>query len=280
MAAYSKKVTKENTMTSPSSPLSSKTLVSNLRTWVDMANADADHPIYTAQLCKQAAEKIEHLEARLSDAERALAVERDIATRRDIECAELQRRLAHEPSMCVLCGKPESDHKQDVHCLAEPPSVSLSVYESAVNGRRDFREAYKQARDLLNRFVAAWEGNGENMDRLCELARTGATTEPPVVNQQEIPDGWALVPREADPYIISLIPSLTHQQAIDFYRGLVARAELSRGAAIRVRAWSCHAESAGPRRCAQWCKEPGLCPAAYEITYRPALTKSEDRSDG
>jgi hypothetical protein len=94
--------------------------------------------------------------------------------------------------------------------------------------------------------------------------------------EQEIPDGWALVPKEADAYIQSLIPFVTTKDKGDFYRGLVARAELSRGAAVRVRAWACYSESVGSGRCAEWCKEPSLCPAAYEITHRPALTKLAD----
>lgn len=57
-----------------------------------------------------------------------------------------------------------------------------SVYQSAVGGRQDFRESYRQARDLLNLFVAAWEKGGENMDRLCELARSGDSFEERVKN--------------------------------------------------------------------------------------------------
>lgn len=61
-------------------------------------------------------------------------------------------------------------------------TVSLATYESAVKGRSDFRQAYRQARSLLRQFIAAWEGqpNHENMDRLCEVARgiAGSPEEP------------------------------------------------------------------------------------------------------
>lgn len=67
------------------------------------------------------------------------------------------------------------DFLPGVHRLPhETESVPRSVYEQAVQGRRDFRAAYRTCRDLLQKFADAWEGKPghENMDRLCELVRT------------------------------------------------------------------------------------------------------------
>jgi len=75
------------------------------------------------------------------------------------------------PAMCSECAK---DLARKYASEVEA-SVPLSTYESAVKGRQDFRKAYVEARQLLKKFVDAWEGvpGHENMDRLCEIARNG-----------------------------------------------------------------------------------------------------------
>lgn len=89
--------------------------------------------------------------------------------------------------------------------------------------------------------------------------------------KQEVPDGWTLVPKEPDDWIAAHIPAETADEARDIYRRIVAAAELSGGASIRVRGWSCHAEADGKARCAQWCRSPTVCVASCEVTHRPVL---------
>lgn len=94
------------------------------------------------------------------------------------------RQLVH----MGLVGSPEEPHET---------TVSLATYESAVKGRSDFRQAYRQARSLLRQFMAAWEGqpNHENMDRLCEAAReiAGSSEEPSADGLTEVRDRTANV---------------------------------------------------------------------------------------
>lgn len=74
---------------------------------------------------------------------------------------------------------------------AHETTVPLSTYESAVKGRQEFRKAYIGARQLLKKFVDAWEGvpGHENMDRLCEIAGTGPMpSEEPREMSAPIPD--------------------------------------------------------------------------------------------
>lgn len=73
------------------------------------------------------------------------------------------------PAICSECAKDQARKYASEH----EPHVPLSTYESAVKGRQAFRKAYVGARQLLKRFVDAWEGvpGHENMDRLCEIAR-------------------------------------------------------------------------------------------------------------
>lgn len=96
----------------------------------------------------------------------------------------------------------------------------------------------------------------------------------------EVPDGWALVPREADDVIGAYIPYGNGPQGRDFYRRLVAVAELSGGASIRVRHWSCNIEARGHGRCAEWCRIPDQCPGSAEVMHRPSPVKASGESSG
>lgn len=90
------------------------------------------------------------------------------------------------PVMCSECAKDQARKYASEH----EPHVPLSTYESAVKGRQDFRKAYVGARQLLKRFVDAWEGvpGHENMDRLCEIARGLPDDSRPAPETSERPD--------------------------------------------------------------------------------------------
>lgn len=104
----------------------------------------------------------------------------------------------------------------------------------------------------------------------------GRVTAETRAKHESIPNGWAVVPREADDVIAAYIPHGNGPQGRDFYRRLVAVAELSGGAHLRVRHWSCNIEAQGHKRCAEWCRIPDQCPGSAELMHRPAV-KSGDQ---
>jgi hypothetical protein len=103
--------------------------------------------------------------------------------------------------------------------------------------------------------------------------------ESPAETTREVPDGWAIVPREADDVIGAYIPNGNGPQARDFYRRLVAVAELSGGAHLRVRHWSCNIEAQGHARCAEWCRIPDQCPGSAEVMHRPAVKSKAEATE-
>lgn len=78
------------------------------------------------------------------------------------------------PEGCVLPTPLMLDAANEIERLQ-------GIYVSAVTGRGDFRKAYIGARQLLKKFIDAWEAvpGHENMDRLCEIARGLVPSNPP-----------------------------------------------------------------------------------------------------